>query len=283
MSAQQWREAVLPKVAGSWNLHQQLPQDLDFFLLFSSITGVVGSQSQPNYTAGNTFQDALALLRQSQGLAGVSVDLAAMDSVGFLADQRDVLDQIVNIKHTMAMVEGELLAILDEQCRSTSSSSSSNSRPAQVITGLKLPSHLTATGGQEAAWMGQPMFQALYQVPDLSISSETALHSHENNADHGVTLDRLRTISDANSTLEDKMVAVKEVLLHQIARFLSLSPTDMDSARPLHGYGVDSLIGMELRSWLRKVLHVDVSMFEILGGENIDSMTSLIAKRIDIA
>ncbi|CAH0022093.1 unnamed protein product [Clonostachys rhizophaga] len=283
MSAQQWREAVLPKVAGSWNLHQQLPQDLDFFILFSSITGVVGSQSQPNYTAGNTFQDALALLRQSQGLAGVSVDLAAMESVGFLADQRDVLDQIVNIKHTMAMVEGELLAILDEQCRPTSSSSSTNSRPAQVITGLKLPSHLTATGGQEAAWMGQPMFRALYQIPDLSISSETALHSHENNADHGVTLDRLRTISDANSTLENKMVAVKEVLLHQIARFLSLSPTDMDTARPLHGYGVDSLIGMELRSWLRKVLHVDVSMFEILGGENIDSMASLVAKRMDVA
>lgn len=55
MSHDDWLAPLGPKIDGTWNLHEQLPRDLDFFILFSSIAGVVGSQAQANYAAGNPF------------------------------------------------------------------------------------------------------------------------------------------------------------------------------------------------------------------------------------
>lgn len=52
MSFQDWQTAVLPKVQGTWNLHHaSIGLDLDFFLLFSSWSGLVGQWGQANYAA----------------------------------------------------------------------------------------------------------------------------------------------------------------------------------------------------------------------------------------
>jgi acyl transferase domain-containing protein/acyl carrier protein len=68
-------DAVLrPKVDAAWHLHEltrELP--LSAFVVFSSIAGTFGGAGQANYAAGNAFLDALARLRQAEGLPGVSM------------------------------------------------------------------------------------------------------------------------------------------------------------------------------------------------------------------
>lgn len=52
MTFEQFMGTVRPKVQGSWNLHNYLPKDMDFFVLLSSSAGITGSRGQGNYSAG---------------------------------------------------------------------------------------------------------------------------------------------------------------------------------------------------------------------------------------
>jgi acyl transferase domain-containing protein/acyl carrier protein len=68
------RSVLAPKLVGAWNLHQLTRhKQLDFFILFSSSSSVLGALGQTSYAAGNAFLDALACQRRRLGLPAVSV------------------------------------------------------------------------------------------------------------------------------------------------------------------------------------------------------------------
>lgn len=48
MTLEDWNTSTDPKVRGTWNLHSLRPNGLDFFILFSSIVGIIGGPGQGN-------------------------------------------------------------------------------------------------------------------------------------------------------------------------------------------------------------------------------------------
>ncbi|KAF1846935.1 nonribosomal peptide synthetase 7 [Cucurbitaria berberidis CBS 394.84] len=74
LTTERFARVLAPKVHGAWNLHRLTQgMDLDIFLMFSSVSGIIGTPGQANYAAANTFLDALAHLRHAQGLPASSI------------------------------------------------------------------------------------------------------------------------------------------------------------------------------------------------------------------
>src|SRR5262249_8553039 len=90
LDAERLRAVMRPKVHGAWNLHTLLESEgrqLDFFVLYASAAGLLGSPGQSNYAAANVFLDALAHHRRAKGLAALSLDWGAFSEVGMAARQ----------------------------------------------------------------------------------------------------------------------------------------------------------------------------------------------------
>ena len=72
-----------PKAFGSWNLHTAtIGQPLDWFCLFSSGAALLGSPGQGAYAAANSWVDAFAHWRRTQGLPATAIAWGAWGEVG---------------------------------------------------------------------------------------------------------------------------------------------------------------------------------------------------------
>ncbi|KAF1965402.1 ketoacyl-synt-domain-containing protein, partial [Bimuria novae-zelandiae CBS 107.79] len=76
------------KAKGSLNLHNALSAErLDFFILTSSLSYIIGNPGQANYNAGNAFMTSLARYRRSIGLPASVVHLGTVVGIGYMARQ----------------------------------------------------------------------------------------------------------------------------------------------------------------------------------------------------
>ena len=80
-------ERVLaPKARGAWLLHERTRElELEFFVLLSSISTLVGNRGQGSYAAANGFLDGLAWHRRQLGLPALTLNLGAVGGVGVVA------------------------------------------------------------------------------------------------------------------------------------------------------------------------------------------------------
>lgn len=84
-----FNEVLKPKLIGAYALHQLSEgHALDFFVLFSSASALLGSPGQGSYAAANSFLDALAHYRQQLGLPAVSINWGPWQDSGMAAGQQ---------------------------------------------------------------------------------------------------------------------------------------------------------------------------------------------------
>ncbi len=85
-SWEQFSRVLAPKVSGAWHLHALTKDlDMDFFVLFSSGSGLLGNPGQSNHAAANTFLDALAHYRRVHQLPALSISWGHWSEIGAAA------------------------------------------------------------------------------------------------------------------------------------------------------------------------------------------------------
>ncbi|KAF2962673.1 hypothetical protein GQX73_g10900 [Xylaria multiplex] len=272
MTFRDWSTSLRPKVQGTWNLHRLLPRNLDFFVIFSSVAAIIGSQGQSNYAAANAFEDELARYRLSQGEKAISLNLSLLAGEGYAVENQKVLMQFMTIKQMLLMSQAEVFAILDHYCNKDLPFDASRS---QVVMGLDVPSDIIARGMEPSAWAQEPLFANLGQITGSNdpLSQMSSQDTSNNEIELATRIQNAASPAEAANILTEGLVA-------RLCRILSISPEEFDRSQPMHMYGVDSLIAVELRNWFLKTLKVDIAVFEILGGATADMLGKVAAEKM---
>ncbi|PGH19323.1 hypothetical protein AJ80_04076 [Polytolypa hystricis UAMH7299] len=268
---EQWMGAVRPKVHGSWNLHKYLPKDLGFFVMLSSSAGIAGSRGQGNYSAGNTFQDALAHYRRLHNQHGASIDLGVILGVGFLANNtQDRITDNTKGWNFIGIHERELHALV--QCAITGQSLNGHHVPTQIITGLGTGGIVHLAGEKFPWWFNDAKFTHIKQV-----DTHEAGWADNNSGGGGEDTAQLQSLLSQVSSLEDAVEIVTRALVRKLAKSMMVDVENIEAARNISSYGVDSLLAVEIRSWLFTELQADISVFDLLSNVPITQLARSVA------
>lgn len=271
MTFANWTTTIHSKVNSSWNLHALLPRNLDFFIMLSSIAGIIGSVSQANYAAGNSYQGALAQYRVSKGEKAVALDLGWMGSVGIIAENEKYRRNKEDVQDMALIEEDEFHSLLDHYCDPLLELASPIG--AEPMVGLVTAAQFRSKGLQPPDWMQWPNFSRLAQL-GLADSAPTSLESTP-----GTKVDYVAELLQASTTEQAGKVVVTG-LIDKLAKVLSASSAEgIDARKPLHAYGVDSLLAVELRNWFAKEFQAEVAIFDLMGAESITNVGQLVAER----
>jgi epothilone polyketide synthase D len=226
---ERFERVMAPKVVGASHLDALTRDaDLDFFVLFSSVAGTLGSAGQAPYAAANAFLDALAVQRRAHGLPAQSL------AWGLWADSSDQAAGLASgLTRTQQArwTRSGLRAVSSSEGIALFASALERPEGQLVPVPIDLRAAAKAFGGTVP-----PLWRGLVR------SSSRATSARRGWAEEVAQL-----------SPRDRFAVVLDAVRAEAARVLSLSGRDAVPAdRPFEELGLDSLMGVELRNALGK-------------------------------
>lgn len=251
LTSAQLAQVMAPKVLGAWHLHQATQDDpLDFFILFSSAASVLGSPGQAHYAAGNAFLDALAYLRHHTGQVGTSISWGPWSQVGLAAAQAN---------------RGNRLALQGIASLS----------PQQGIAALQQVlaqphPHVAVIPFRHTVW------NQFYPQTAVAPLFHDWKQEHPTSAPKSHFRETLR----AATTDTHRHLLLETYLQEQIAHVLRAKPENIDIHKPFDAFGLDSLMGLEIRNRLEGDLELTLSATITWNYPSITELSNYLLERL---
>ncbi|EPE35574.1 Thiolase-like protein [Glarea lozoyensis ATCC 20868] len=272
MTYEDWTIPLRTKVQGTWNLHQYFNHDrpLDFMIFCSSISGICGNPGQAQYDAGNSYQDALAHYRHSQGLKAVSVNLGIMLDVGVIAES--VTHNFKTWEQVLGIREPTFHALMKTIINSQQNSQGGDWSP-QICVGLGTANIMAANNLPNPPWLEDPRFGPL-AVSDKTLSSSA-------DSEGSTTISLASKLSDAGNNKDLSLAAniITVALVAKIAEILRIPSSEVDPSRPMYQYGVDSLVALEVRNWITRELKANMALLDIVAATPMETFAAQISQK----
>jgi polyketide synthase PksN len=220
-SSEEFAEVLTPKVTGTYNLDAASKDiDLDFLVLFSSISSITGNSGQADYATANGFMDQFAAYRNQL----------------VEADQRQGKTIAVNWP---LWQEGGMKV------------DSSNQEMIQRSTGMH---PMRTDTGLHAFYnsLELPQSQVLVVEGDLQLLHQTVFFNKAMDvpsAEIAAREEKAPVVDMHAGSLEEK---TQDYIKKQLSDLFKLPSRKIDPYAPLEKYGIDSILAMNLTNQLEK-------------------------------
>ena len=225
MTGAQLDAVLAAKADSAWHLHRLTAElDLDAFIVFSSVAGVLGGPGQANYAAANAFLDALAQLRNHRQLPATSLAWGYWETASTMTAEVGSIERARFARTGMTPIStSDGLALFDAalNCR----------QPALITAPISAPAlaRLARTNA----------------LPAIMSALTTALRHAASAGPDNLTA-RL-----AGLTPQQQHATLTALVTHTSATVLAYpDPDALDPDRPFKDLGIDSLTALELRNSL---------------------------------
>lgn len=225
--------------------------ELDFFVLYSSMTAMMGAAGQANYAAANAGLDAFAAWRRAQGRVATSIAWGPWSGGG-----------MATRVGTAEALEGAGVGALGPEVAM-----------AAFARLLETPAHNAAVGMLAIDWPRYlarrertPLFEAL----DAKASGTASTQAAEARTDW-------KTVAAGA-----RPARIRQVLTSELARVLGFaSANDIDTSAPFTDLGIDSLLAVDMRNRLEAGFGFELPVTILFDYANLDALIDYLAAELD--
>ena len=224
------------------------PDRLDLFVLFSSVTTVLGNPGQAAYVAANAAAEAVIERRRAQGLPGLAVQWGPIGDAGYLTRE-------VGVARILAKrLGGRMLKAADAL----------DMLPALLASGRPV------VGVADIGWGALAANLALLRTPMFDALSV-------DDAD-GPELDLRELLLNSPAGMAQAKLA--DMLTGEIARIMKTSAGSIGPHRPLSELGMDSLMAVELRLAVEQRFGLTIPVLALSEGATITALAGRMCRTV---
>ncbi|KAM7200700.1 hypothetical protein V8F20_005202 [Naviculisporaceae sp. PSN 640] len=269
MTAQDFDRVLHAKASGTLHLQRVFSTEgLDFFISLSSAVNIIGSAGQANYNAANSLQDAVAQFdTSSDGCFYMTLNIGLIEDG---AVNNNVIVQSLQREGLTPIYHDELDAYFEYALSAEARQAGSH----QTVIGFT-PESVAKTSTVNGAAKTLMFTHVSPQVSKQGPGGEV----NEAGDKSGAPRTFAEFVAQGTHDKDEIEEFAAQAIANKLADLMLIEPEDVELDESLDGFGLDSLIAIELRNWIMRELGSPIQTSEVLGSEHILALARKVTSR----